>query len=254
MTEGELMEVRVVKGKEGFGFVLTGRDSATQGRLFFIRGVNPDGINNDVLKAGDQVVRMDGVRIHGFTHDRVVNHLKRIPPGGIVSFDIFRDLSMKSRSGSSIRESSYSDESDDLQQTSTSEESIELLQIQDEIMPEASPFIRNSTARRTICGTLGDKTIGSPTNPRARRTPSLYVPNSAPTRRSRYLKGSLRSNKENKPASDLCCPPTRRWLFYSQEHDRADDPVLPPSPRDFDFSTTLNSSIASMSLRSRWLS
>uniref|UniRef100_A0A914ZUL6 PDZ domain-containing protein n=1 Tax=Parascaris univalens TaxID=6257 RepID=A0A914ZUL6_PARUN len=82
--------VEVVKHTQGFGFTVTGRDTAKGERLFYIGTVKPGGAAFGVLRAGDRLLEVNGVSTTGLRQNDVVNSLKQLNVGETVKLLISR--------------------------------------------------------------------------------------------------------------------------------------------------------------------
>uniref|UniRef100_A0A0M3IKG7 PDZ domain-containing protein n=1 Tax=Ascaris lumbricoides TaxID=6252 RepID=A0A0M3IKG7_ASCLU len=87
---GVTSTVEVVKHSQGFGFTVTGRDTAKGERLFYIGTVKPDGAAFGVLRAGDRLLEVNGVSTIGLRQNDVVNSLKQLKVGETVKLLISR--------------------------------------------------------------------------------------------------------------------------------------------------------------------
>ena len=68
--------VTIRRGSDGFGFSIVGGHGSSQGDLpIYIKTVFEDSCKS-VLKRGDQILAVDGVRLEGLTHQQTVLILK----------------------------------------------------------------------------------------------------------------------------------------------------------------------------------
>ncbi|VDD91500.1 unnamed protein product [Enterobius vermicularis] len=87
---GATLRVHVEKGNQGFGFSVTGRDTAKGERLFYIGTVRPGGPAFGVLKVGDRLLEIDEEATKGLQQSDVVARLKEYKSGDKVNLLISR--------------------------------------------------------------------------------------------------------------------------------------------------------------------
>ncbi|VDM65271.1 unnamed protein product [Strongylus vulgaris] len=92
----------------GFGFTVTGRETAKGERLFYIGTVKPNGVALGHLRAGDRLLELNGEATADLTQAEVVDRLKRAAVGETVTFLVSRlvqpDEEEEKKSNSSERE------------------------------------------------------------------------------------------------------------------------------------------------------
>ncbi|PIO56100.1 PDZ/DHR/GLGF domain protein, partial [Teladorsagia circumcincta] len=74
----------------GFGFTVTGRETAKGERLFYIGTVKPNGVALGHLRAGDRLLELNGEPTADLTQAEVVERLKKAAVGDTVSFLVSR--------------------------------------------------------------------------------------------------------------------------------------------------------------------
>ncbi|KAE9413119.1 hypothetical protein Angca_009408 [Angiostrongylus cantonensis] len=87
---GHTKIVNLKKTSSGFGFTVTGRETAKGERLFYIGTVKPNGIALGHLRAGDRLLELNGEPTADLTQAEVVDRLKRAGVGETVSFLVSR--------------------------------------------------------------------------------------------------------------------------------------------------------------------
>ncbi|VDM58098.1 unnamed protein product [Angiostrongylus costaricensis] len=87
---GHTKIVSLKKTSTGFGFTVTGRETAKGERLFYIGTVKPNGVALGHLRAGDRLLELNGEPTADLTQAEVVDRLKRADVGEIVSFLVSR--------------------------------------------------------------------------------------------------------------------------------------------------------------------
>uniref|UniRef100_A0A158P6H8 PDZ domain-containing protein n=1 Tax=Angiostrongylus cantonensis TaxID=6313 RepID=A0A158P6H8_ANGCA len=87
---GHTKIVNLKKTSSGFGFTVTGRETAKGERLFYIGTVKPNGVALGHLRAGDRLLELNGEPTADLTQAEVVDRLKRAGVGETVSFLVSR--------------------------------------------------------------------------------------------------------------------------------------------------------------------
>ncbi|CAJ0941608.1 unnamed protein product, partial [Mesorhabditis belari] len=87
---GQSSIVYVQKRSNGFGFTVTGRETARGERLFYIGTVRPDGAAFGQLKAGDRLIKINDVATAELQQSDVVERLKKTSIGASVTLEISR--------------------------------------------------------------------------------------------------------------------------------------------------------------------
>lgn len=106
---GHTKIVNLKKTPNGFGFTVTGRETAKGERLFYIGTVKPNGVALGHLRAGDRLLELNGEPTADLTQAEVVDRLKRAEIGEVVSFLVSRVIEgedEKKRDGSDIENQS----------------------------------------------------------------------------------------------------------------------------------------------------
>ncbi|VDP20640.1 unnamed protein product [Heligmosomoides polygyrus] len=103
---GHTKVVDLRKTPAGFGFTVTGRETAKGERLFYIGTVKPNGVALGHLRAGDRLLELNGEPTADLTQAEVVDRLKKANVGETVSFLVSRvvDDDDEKKSNSSERE------------------------------------------------------------------------------------------------------------------------------------------------------
>uniref|UniRef100_A0A1I7XT85 PDZ domain-containing protein n=1 Tax=Heterorhabditis bacteriophora TaxID=37862 RepID=A0A1I7XT85_HETBA len=87
---GHTTVVELEKSYAGFGFTVTGRETAKGERLFYIGTVKPNGVALGHLRAGDRLLEINGESTSGLTQSDVVDRLKQAEVGDKVNFLVSR--------------------------------------------------------------------------------------------------------------------------------------------------------------------
>ncbi|CAD6185811.1 unnamed protein product [Caenorhabditis auriculariae] len=87
---GHTTIVELIKSPNGFGFTVTGRETAKGERLFYIGTVKPYGIALGHLKSGDRLLEINGESTANMTQQNVVDKLKEAMVGQKVKFLVSR--------------------------------------------------------------------------------------------------------------------------------------------------------------------
>ncbi|KJH42407.1 PDZ/DHR/GLGF domain protein [Dictyocaulus viviparus] len=87
---GHTKVVDLKKTPNGFGFTVTGRETAKGERLFYIGTVKPNGVALGHLRAGDRLLELNGEPTAELTQAEVVDRLKQANVGETVSFLVSR--------------------------------------------------------------------------------------------------------------------------------------------------------------------
>ncbi|KAJ1348798.1 hypothetical protein KIN20_004192 [Parelaphostrongylus tenuis] len=87
---GHTKIVNLKKTPAGFGFTVTGRETAKGERLFYIGTVKPNGVALGQLRAGDRLLELNGEPTADLTQAEVVDRLKKADVGETVSFLVSR--------------------------------------------------------------------------------------------------------------------------------------------------------------------
>ena len=77
-------------GSNGFGFTVTGRDTASGERLFYIGTVKPHGVALGHLQGGDRLLEINGESTAKLSQADIVERLKNAAVGETVKFLISR--------------------------------------------------------------------------------------------------------------------------------------------------------------------
>uniref|UniRef100_A0A7I4YER1 Partitioning defective protein 3 n=1 Tax=Haemonchus contortus TaxID=6289 RepID=A0A7I4YER1_HAECO len=103
---GHTKVVELKKTPAGFGFTVTGRETAKGERLFYIGTVKPNGVALGHLRAGDRLLELNGEPTADLTQAEVVDRLKKAAVGDTISFLVSRvvDEEDEKKSNSSERE------------------------------------------------------------------------------------------------------------------------------------------------------
>ncbi|WKY01578.1 hypothetical protein Q1695_015522 [Nippostrongylus brasiliensis] len=103
---GHTKTVELRKTPAGFGFTVTGRETAKGERLFYIGTVKPNGVALGHLRAGDRLLELNGEPTADLTQAEVVDRLKKAAVGETVTFLVSRVVEGddEKRSNSSERE------------------------------------------------------------------------------------------------------------------------------------------------------
>ncbi|KAK6745590.1 hypothetical protein RB195_011984 [Necator americanus] len=87
---GHTKTVELKKTPAGFGFTVTGRETAKGERLFYIGTVKPNGVALGHLRAGDRLLKVNGEPTAELTQAEVVDRLKKAAVGERVTFLVSR--------------------------------------------------------------------------------------------------------------------------------------------------------------------
>ncbi|KAM8849310.1 partitioning defective 3 homolog [Spinachia spinachia] len=90
---GRRLNIQLKKGPEGLGFSITSRDVPIGGSApIYVKNILPRGaaIQDGRLKAGDRLLEVNGVDLHGRTQEEVVSLLRATPMGGAVGLLVLR--------------------------------------------------------------------------------------------------------------------------------------------------------------------
>ncbi|PIC42303.1 hypothetical protein B9Z55_009425 [Caenorhabditis nigoni] len=87
---GHTTVVELVKSAKGFGFTVTGRQTAKNESLFYIGTVKPYGVALGHLKSGDRLLEINGVPTGQFTQSEIVDKLKETMVGEKIKFLVSR--------------------------------------------------------------------------------------------------------------------------------------------------------------------
>ncbi|XP_077955816.1 par-3 family cell polarity regulator alpha, b isoform X4 [Gasterosteus aculeatus] len=90
---GRRLNILLKKGPEGLGFSITSRDVPIGGSApIYVKNILPRGaaIQDGRLKAGDRLLEVNGVDLHGRTQEEVVSLLRATPMGGAVGLLVLR--------------------------------------------------------------------------------------------------------------------------------------------------------------------
>ncbi|EYB85142.1 hypothetical protein Y032_0304g1939 [Ancylostoma ceylanicum] len=87
---GHTKIVELRKTPAGFGFTVTGRETAKGERLFYIGTVKPNGVALGHLRAGDRLLEINGEPTAELTQAQVVDRLKKAGVGEAVTFLVSR--------------------------------------------------------------------------------------------------------------------------------------------------------------------
>ncbi|RCN51224.1 PDZ/DHR/GLGF domain protein [Ancylostoma caninum] len=105
---GHTKIVELRKTPAGFGFTVTGRETAKGERLFYIGTVKPNGVALGHLRAGDRLLEINGEPTAELTQAEVVDRLKKAGVGEAVTFLVSRVIPQEEedekKSSSSERE------------------------------------------------------------------------------------------------------------------------------------------------------
>uniref|UniRef100_A0A665VEP0 Partitioning defective 3 homolog n=1 Tax=Echeneis naucrates TaxID=173247 RepID=A0A665VEP0_ECHNA len=92
-TKGRKLNIQLKKGLEGLGFSITSRDVPIGGSApIYVKNILPRGaaIQDGRLKAGDQLLEVNGVDLNGKSQEEVVALLRATPMGGPVNLLVTR--------------------------------------------------------------------------------------------------------------------------------------------------------------------
>ncbi|KAJ8268703.1 hypothetical protein COCON_G00138750 [Conger conger] len=90
---GRRLGIQLQKGPEGLGFSITSRDVPVGGSApIYVKNILPRGaaIQDGRLRAGDRLLEVNGVDLHGRTQEEVVALLRATQMGGAVSLQVIR--------------------------------------------------------------------------------------------------------------------------------------------------------------------
>uniref|UniRef100_A0A0N5AK63 PDZ domain-containing protein n=1 Tax=Syphacia muris TaxID=451379 RepID=A0A0N5AK63_9BILA len=87
---GTTTHVEIKKDSHGFGFNITGRETAKGERLFYVGTVKPGGPAFGILRTGDRLLEVNGEPTKGLKQNNVVDKLKALPVGDKVALLISR--------------------------------------------------------------------------------------------------------------------------------------------------------------------
>ncbi|XP_061110212.1 partitioning defective 3 homolog [Conger conger] len=90
---GRRLGIQLQKGPEGLGFSITSRDVPVGGSApIYVKNILPRGaaIQDGRLRAGDRLLEVNGVDLHGRTQEEVVALLRATQMGGTVSLQVIR--------------------------------------------------------------------------------------------------------------------------------------------------------------------
>lgn len=87
---GHTTVVELIKSSNGFGFTVTGRETAKGERLFYIGTVKPYGVALGHLKSGDRLLEINGTPTGQWTQSEIVEKLKETMVGEKIKFLVSR--------------------------------------------------------------------------------------------------------------------------------------------------------------------
>ncbi|PAV82666.1 hypothetical protein WR25_05881, partial [Diploscapter pachys] len=93
---GKTQMIELEKSPNGFGFTVTGRDTASGERLFYIGTVKPHGVALGHLQGGDRLLEINGESTAKLSQADIVERLKNAAVGETVKFLISRVAQNKS--------------------------------------------------------------------------------------------------------------------------------------------------------------